>query len=474
MKFFKRPLHKIFFYLLILFLPSQLGYHFWPSWSLVAGLRIDYLSPTIYLTDVLIFFIILFWILSCKVKVISYLKSVSISPYAFLKNKQLFISLFLIISFFLFTPFYLNPFAHFFKLVKIIEIFLFGFYVSRNLSQNQFKTIICLLSAGVFFESLLAIVQFVKQSSLGGIFYFFGERNFNSGTPGIAQAIINGKLILRPYGTFSHPNSLAGYFLVSLFLIIYCYSTLHYCQSRFDQEKNGIYKKYPSYFFIFVISFSLLTIFLTFSRSVWFIAGFTFFLVGLLNIKNFLNIIRKNTVLSIFLCLGFFSLSSLLFNPTLSRLSSLATTDSQSVEKRLDLNSLAWKMFVSSPLIGIGLNNFIPNIPKFTQIESQVRFYQPVHNVYLLILSETGLFGLSFSLGFLYKTIKLSLRASLRGVKQSPQLLSSPFILSSLFAILLLGLFDHYWLTLQQNLILDSIVFGFIFNKLVPIRAKHS
>ena len=41
-------------FLLLLLLPSQLAYHFWPSWSLVHGIRVDYLSPTLYLTDLII------------------------------------------------------------------------------------------------------------------------------------------------------------------------------------------------------------------------------------------------------------------------------------------------------------------------------------------------------------------------------------------------------------------------------------
>src|ERR1035437_3777462 len=48
------------FYLLVLFLPTQFGKHFWPNFSFVFGLRLDYLSPTIYLTDV---FIVLIFIL---------------------------------------------------------------------------------------------------------------------------------------------------------------------------------------------------------------------------------------------------------------------------------------------------------------------------------------------------------------------------------------------------------------------------
>ena len=44
---------RAYFILLIIFLPTQLGYHFWPEYTRVFGLRIDYLAPTIYLTDLM-------------------------------------------------------------------------------------------------------------------------------------------------------------------------------------------------------------------------------------------------------------------------------------------------------------------------------------------------------------------------------------------------------------------------------------
>ncbi len=55
-------IHKILFLILLAFLPVQLGRHFWPKWSYVMGLRIDYLSPTIYLTDILVFLILFLWL----------------------------------------------------------------------------------------------------------------------------------------------------------------------------------------------------------------------------------------------------------------------------------------------------------------------------------------------------------------------------------------------------------------------------
>src|SRR5258706_15195361 len=47
--------------LLILFIPTELGKHFWPDFSIVTGIRVDYLSPTFYFTDILVVLLFGFW-----------------------------------------------------------------------------------------------------------------------------------------------------------------------------------------------------------------------------------------------------------------------------------------------------------------------------------------------------------------------------------------------------------------------------
>ncbi|MEK9176076.1 MAG: hypothetical protein AAB520_01390, partial [Patescibacteria group bacterium] len=61
-------LDKLIFYLLLLFLPTQLGLHLWPDFSFVHGIRIDYLSPTIYFTDFLIVILFLICLIKKKFK----------------------------------------------------------------------------------------------------------------------------------------------------------------------------------------------------------------------------------------------------------------------------------------------------------------------------------------------------------------------------------------------------------------------
>lgn len=46
-------LEKVLCFLFIFFIPTQLGKHFWPEWSYVMGIRVDYLSPTLYFLDLI-------------------------------------------------------------------------------------------------------------------------------------------------------------------------------------------------------------------------------------------------------------------------------------------------------------------------------------------------------------------------------------------------------------------------------------
>src|SRR3989338_10956322 len=48
-----------FYYLLIILLPVQLAFHFPASFTQIAGIGSDYLTPTLYLTDIIIWTLII-------------------------------------------------------------------------------------------------------------------------------------------------------------------------------------------------------------------------------------------------------------------------------------------------------------------------------------------------------------------------------------------------------------------------------
>jgi len=470
----KPDFEKITFYILVLFLPTQLGKHFWPAFSQVLGIRVDYLSPTLYTTDLLIFALFLFWFKRQKKQTPPTLpfsgeehRSLPLirgSQRGFLSLAWLVFFLYLLINILLSN----NPLLGLYGLIKILELFFLGYYVAKNIkTKKELAAIAIITSITVIGESLLTIVQYMHQSSINGFLYFLGERKFTSITPGIANASINGELILRPYGTFPHPNVLAGYLLCAIIFIF----------AWFDDEKD-MKKKILKTISLLLGSLAL---FLTLSR----IAILLWFVLVMIIAINWLFKqikIRKKTPM-IFLAYIFFIVAivigALFYIPVLPRLEGTNFTE-EAITQRADLFKSTLIMIKDHPLFGVGLFNFLPGISHIQKPLSSTLYLQPVHNIFLLVTAEIGIIGVAFFLWFLFKTYKrLLLQLSLRGrtepmrrsplassaeldkgvqLKQTKQSLITLLVLLS--AILILGLFDHYWLTLQQGQLLFALILG--------------
>ncbi len=186
--------------IIVFILPTQLGLHFWPTFSRVAGIKIDYLSPTIYFLDILLIILVL---LNLK-SIASYLR------------KNLF-NLGLFIFFILLNiAFSVSPLNSIFWWLRLI-LYLFVYITLRlqKIKWSDIRTPLFLSTVGIVF---LEVLQLISQSSIGGLFYLLGERAFSTSTPGIGRLNLLGLEILRPIATFSHANSLAGYLLIVFYL----------------------------------------------------------------------------------------------------------------------------------------------------------------------------------------------------------------------------------------------------------------
>ena len=408
---------KFFFYLLILFLPTQFGKHFWPQFSFIQGFRLDYLSPTIYLTDILIILIIIF----SKEKIITFFKK---------QNKKNILLIFLLfLSLFIGVINSENPKAGLYGILKITEYLFLGIYIITSFENLSKKYILSILFFGVIFESALSFLQVFKNGSLNGIFYFLGERFFNSQTPGIANASVNGQLFLRPYATFSHPNALAGYLIFAMAFIT-------------------VYKKYvSSKIFFLTILIGSMTLLLTLSRIAiltWIIYLIFLFCVPFFKkYKN--NISNKNVatgisavILLIFLMFAFFQ--NTLF---VQRFIKTRIVEESFVQREYLINQ-SLNMFNKNPVFGVGVNNYYNNLEKSKE---KTLFIQPVHNIFLLVLSETGLIGITYFPFIFYKALK---SAFVNNKK------INSFVLTTL--LIILGMFDHYFLTLQQGQIMFVLI----------------
>lgn len=322
-----------------------------------------------------------------------------------------------------------------------MEFCFLGYYIATVIKTNQQVTKLARwLSIGLIFESVVAIAQFIKQASVGGVFYFFGERLFDGTTSGIANASINGSLMLRPYGTFPHPNVLAGFLLISLLFVFF---TL--------KEQKELWSKRLATIAILLGSSALV---LTLSRVANILWLFILLSTFLSQIGLFISGQKKKII--IFLGLIIFILFALWLSPLGSRLLQTSLTEESFVQRK-ELIAASAKLFVAHPFWGVGFGNFIPSVPSVQKVTVATFYLQPVHNIFLLVLTETGPVGLLFFVWLLVKTYRRLFRLIKKRKAAAPVCRLSIILLT---IVLILGSFDHYFLTLQQGQLLMTLVTG--------------
>ena len=105
-----------------------------------------------------------------------------------------------------------------YQTLKFLELAILFVYVYFNLTS--FKRILItagLLALSGLTQSLLAVFQYFLQRSVFGS-KWLGEIVLSPELPGVAKIAVDGEKIMRAYGTFPHPNILAGFLLITIFL----------------------------------------------------------------------------------------------------------------------------------------------------------------------------------------------------------------------------------------------------------------
>lgn len=388
------------------FLTSQLGKHFFFPFSYLSGIRIDYLAPTVYLTDIMSLPFIIFSLihLARQWKTIRSLIQ---------KNLSLYLIFFLLID--INYYFSLSKELWFYSLWKILQwgLVFYFFWLNRN-KKSVYSAVLYGLLLGAFLECFLAIRQLMLRHSLQGIWYWLGERSFSITTPGIAKAYLFGKEFLRPYGTFSHPNSMGGFYL-----LIYVFVLTQ------NKITNQLLK-------LTLLTISSFLVFLSFSRSVLVLYGvFSLFYFSRTLLQCKVCMLAKLAVASVLLMI--------VFN---------ITGDANSLNKRADFSQKSIRIIQEKPLSGTGIGSYLIAQHAYPQKYSFF-FEQPVHNIFLLAASQLGI---PFTILLIALIIQI-IRAQLGHIS----------FLLPLFVVVGTGFIDHYWLTLQQNVLVSAVIFGILF-----------
>jgi len=393
---------KASFISLLIFLPFNITYQILiPDLGMglmetfINGVSVNYLIPTLSVVDFLVFLLLI---------------SLVFSKGIHLKQKGLsFFKIFILFAIFLIVQsIFIGNFLSLFNSIRLL-LYIFTFYNIQKSIKDIFRgkvlAIILIISIfSVIFQGFLALLQFSGGSSVGLL--FLGESNVVNGMIGSSFLELKGALYLRGYGTFPHPNVLGGWLISNILLGWYLFDNM--------KRKRG--------YSIILMVISSLVLVLTFSRI-------TLLLCGLIWLSFVLKIFITDKKGKDFSFLGLVS----------ERVLNLFNGGDTSWSDRLSLMRSSFYIIKKNFLMGVGLGNFTSNMGDTApRSNNGILLLQPVHNVFLLMVSELGILGTGLFgtlLYFFFKNRKWRTR----------------FVMC-LLSIFIIGMFDHYLLSLPQGL----------------------
>lgn len=305
-----------------------------------------------------------------------------------------------------------------------------GIFLVLRVMKVDVAKLVWAFMLSALIQAGLSLWQFLTQSTFAS--KWLGMALHDPAVSGTFVVEIALRRWLRAYGAFPHPNVLAGFLATAMFLIIWLY-----------QKTAESLKK-----ILLPVIFAILSLglFATFSKSV--IA--TFVLVIILwwviifirqQSKEIKIDLLKFTLIFLVIAAVF---SAIFWEPVQTRIYGAERLEVKSTTERLNYFGEAWQLIKNHPLTGVGLGNYTLAIHNDINPDLESWNYQPVHNIYLLILAELGIIGFILWLVLIFLLIK-----------------KIPITNYQLpITILVVGLFDHYLWTLYFGIILFWLVLG--------------
>ena len=311
-----------------------------------------------------------------------------------------------------------------------IFIFLLSFIkINRENIKNAF-----IYSS--FFQSIIAIMQFKNQEILSNKFLGIASHYpYELGTSVIEN--MDGRF-LRAYGFLPHPNMLG--FLLFIGFIFTFFKLLN---SKNEINNRKLFLNY------FILGIIFIGIILTFSRMIFLMLILFFISIILYELKKYFidkksieNYNKKIFIIFIILLSSIFIFKDLIFTRIVNnRLNNISNSE------RVGQYSESINMIRGNFLFGVGERNYTIYKMNNSKI-SNPYILKPIHNTYMLIFSEIGLFGFLVFVTFLLLPIFIKFDLEIKFL----------YLL-----ILISGVFDHFLLTENFGVFILLFIIGVIF-----------
>ncbi len=258
-----------------------------------------------------------------------------------------------------------------YQIIFMLQLFFLYYFVLTNAieSEKDVRMVTFFMIASICFQGVLSIAQFVSGYPLDF---------FSTGVgAGELFTIAEEEEAVRAYGTMGAPNGFAAYIVPLLLLTIALRVGTH-----IGKKATGL-----------VMTLGGLALLFSFSRGGW--LSFVICIMVLLWMMRREQVVQRKTIIGVLFVLA---IMVAWFYPEVH--ARIYGYDRNAAMSRIPLIKIAWNMIQAHPLFGVGANTFASVTHTYTTSNDLKGIYlHEVHNQYLLVFAEMGLFGL---FGFLW------------------------------------------------------------------------
>ena len=307
--------------------------------------------------------------------------------------------------------------------VKITEAIAL-FFLLLNIRFSWQKLFVAFIAAAAI-QSGLALWQFFQQMSFASS--LLGMSFYNPQELGVSVVETPLRRWLRACGSFQHPNILGGYLAICLI-----FTTGLYLKIQNSIQQN--YKTLLSRLLLllaYCLQFSALLV--SFSRSAWLALAISLSAIFLFKIIRKRKYETLNLIKIFIISAGIIGIFFTVFQePFLTRVKISGRLEVKSIEERANYTEQAKNLIKDNLMLGVGVGNY--TLANYYKIDKKYPawHFQPVHNVYLLILTELGAIGFLLFCAVLISAIRFLNFKNLN------------FIFFAFLSLLIIAFFDHW------------------------------
>lgn len=337
----------------------------------------------------------------------------------------------------------------FFVIWKMLTIMLFTLFVWILKQQVSVQTIMSVMIWSGVVQAMFALGQFFIQEVFAST--WLGMSAQSAAILGSAVIETTDGRWLRAYGLFPHPNILGGFLSLIVLLVIHQYISIYKQFTILDWSNRVVVLRRGVEIASMLVAFMVLVagLVVSFSRTAWLAVVFGIIVYGATQCRDKFSVVAfAKLVVAGALVVGMFvALYPQLF---VIRLIGNTRLETVSIVERVAGYDKAFELWRDNWIGGVGVGNYSfalsslqPGLPAY--------HYQPVHNVFVLIVIEVGLVGIVLLLAYLWQ--------------QRQRVKINELTLPLLVIIAVLAMFDHYLWSLHAGLSILFLVLMLIYTE---------